>query len=413
MMRIKHSLLFLFIAFSIVTLAQQKGSEELYISRLASIKSPIELSYHAEVKKFIDAYLDNPEKTRELIGLSKYYFPMIERTLRSKNIPLDMKYLAVAISELSPAAQSTSGASGIWMMSYNVSKMYKLKINSFVDERRDPLKSSMALASHFRDLFSIYKQWSLAITAYGCSPVMLNKCIRMDGNSLYFWDIYPYLPSATKDLYPQYIAAVYIMNFYREHGIKPVNIDLYTEVDSVHVNRWLSFQQISSTIEIPLEQLRKLNPVFKKDIIPYNVEGYWVKLPKNKGKQFAQLNDSLYSILPRSTEFTPTAIQQEPIDSSVKIIDISKKKGEKEVIESKKFDKKKIVYTVKKGEGITDISDWFDVSAFEIKSWNKLNSAKIKKGQKLTVCVKARKTGYYKRINSMNAKQKQKLKTKD
>ena len=268
-MKITHIIFFLLITVSFNAGAQQKGTEEQYISRLATIKSPVELSYHSEVKRYIDAYLDNPEKTRELIGLSKYYFPMIERTLRSKNIPTDLKYLAVAISELNPAAQSISGASGIWMMSYNVSKMYKLKINSFVDERRDPLKSSVALASHFKDLFSIYKQWSLSIAAYGCSPVMLNKCIRMGGNSLYFWDIYPYIPTASKDLYPQYIAAVYIMNFYREHGIKPVNLDLFVDADSVLVNRWLSFQQISSTLEISLEQLRKLNPVFKKDIIPY------------------------------------------------------------------------------------------------------------------------------------------------
>jgi len=410
-MKIKLSILFLFI--SIELFAQQKGSEELYISRLATLKSPIELSYHAEVRKYIDAYLESPEKTRELIGLSKYYFPMIERTLRSKNIPTDLKYLAVAISELNPSSQNSSGATGIWMMSYNVSKMYKVKINSYVDERRDPLKSSIALASHFKDLFSIYKQWTLSIAAYGCSPVMLNKCIRMGGNSLYFWDIYPYIPESTKDLYPRFIAAMYIMNFYREHGIKPVNPELFIETDSVLVNRWLSFQQISTTIEIPLDQLRKLNPSFKKDIIPYNIDGYWIKLPKNKGRQFAQLKDSLYSILPKSTEFAPIAIQQDLIDSAEKKVVDSKKSIQSSTIEQKKFDKKKVTYLVKKGDVINDVSDWFDVSVFEIKSWNKLKSSQLNKGQKLMIWVKASKTGYYKRINGMNAKQKKKLKNKD
>ena len=412
-MKIKYHLLLLFIPISIFVNAQQKGTEEQYISRLATIKSPIELSYHAEVKKYIDAYIDNPEKTRELIGLSKYYFPMIERSLRSKNIPTDLKYLAVAISELNPSAQNISGSTGIWMMSYNVSKMYKLKINSYLDERRDPLKSSTALASHFKDLFSIYKQWTLSITAYGCSPVMLNKCIRMSGNSLYFWDIYPNIPDATKDLYPRFVAAVYIMNFYREHGIKSASPEMIIEADSVIVNRWLSFQQISSTIEIPLEQLRKLNPEFKKDIIPFNVEGYWIHLPKNKVKQFSLLKDSLYSILPKSTEFTPVAIQQAPIDSSeIKPID-AKKTSTKETSTQPKFDKKKIIYSVKKGDVIGDVADWFDVSAAEIKSWNKLTSTKLKSGQKITVWAKASKTGYYKRINNMNAKQKRKLKSKD
>jgi len=412
-MKINHIIFFLLITVSFNAGAQQKGTEEQYISRLATIKSPVELSYHSEVKRYIDAYLDNPEKTRELIGLSKYYFPMIERTLRSKNIPTDLKYLAVAISELNPAAQSISGASGIWMMSYNVSKMYKLKINSFADERRDPLKSSVALASHFKDLFSIYKQWSLSIAAYGCSPVMLNKCIRMGGNSLYFWDIYPYIPTASKDLYPQYIAAVYIMNFYREHGIKPVNLDLFVDADSVLVNRWLSFQQISSTLEISLEQLRKLNPVFKKDIIPYNIEGYWIKLPKNKSKQFSLLRDSLYNTIPKSTEFSPVAIQQAPIDSSEIVTNEIKKNSENETASAKKFDKKKVTYRVKKGDVISDVSDWYDVSVSDIKSWNKLNSAKLKGGQNLIIWVKASKTGYYKRINSLSAKQKRKLKNKD
>ena len=409
-MKLKSFLLSLIICSVLVSFAQQKGTEEQYISRLSTLKSPIDLTYNPVVKKYIDAYLDNPEKTREIIGLSKFYFPLIERALRSKNIPLDMKYLAVAVSELEPSATNPAGATGVWMMMYNVSKMYKLKVNSFVDERKDPNKSSSASASHFRDLNSIYKQWPLSIAAYGCSPVMLNKCIRMAGNSLYFWDVYPFIPEASKDLYPKFIAAVYILNFYREHGIKPVYPDLYIETDSVLVNKWLSFQQISTTIDIPIDQLRKLNPVFKKDIIPYNLDGYWVRLPKNKGRQFDLLKDSVYNPLPKPTEFAPVAIQQAPSDSSV----TTEIKTEKEFKQQDKiFDKKRISYTIKKGDIINDVADWFDVNTKEIKSWNKLKSEKLKMGQKLVIWVASSKTGYYKRINTLSSKQKKKLKKKD
>jgi membrane-bound lytic murein transglycosylase D len=393
--------------FSAALQAQTPKPEELYAQRLATLKSPVELTYHPEVKKYIDQYLDNPDKTRELINLSKVYFPVIEKSLRAKNVPTDLKYMAMAVSELNPSAENVYGATGTWMMMYTVSKMYKLKVNSFIDERRDPVKSSAAAASHFRDLFSIYKQWPLVIAAYGCSPVMLNKCIRMADNSLYFWDIYPYIPENSKDLYPKFIATAYILNFYREHGIKPATPELYTETDSVLVNKWLSFQQISATLDIPLDQLRKLNPLFKKDIIPYNPEGYLVRLPKSKGKQFDLLKDSVYSPLPKQQEFSPVVIQKQPKDTSALA-----QKGGAASEEPKKTKKAKVFYTVKKGDVLGDIANWFDVTPAEVKKWNKLKGSVVPKGRRLTLFVDAGKTGYYKRINTMTPAQKKKLKKK-
>jgi membrane-bound lytic murein transglycosylase D len=395
---------------SFVLTAQTPKPEELYAQRLATLKSPVELTYHPEVKKYIDQYLENPEKTRELIGLSKVYFPLIEKALRAKNMPTDLKYMAMAVSELNPTAENGYGASGPWMMMYTVSKMYKLKVNSFIDERRDPINASNAAASHFRDLYSIYKQWPLVIAAYGCSPVMLNKCIRMANNSLYFWDIYPYIPENSRGLYPKFVATAYILNFYREHGIKPVFPDLYTETDSVLVNKWLSFQQISATIDIPLDQLRKLNPIFKKDIIPYTVEGYWVRLPQSKGKQFDLLKDSVYNPLPKQQEFAPVAIQQQPQDSTALA-----SPGTTALTQTKEkhIKKAKVFYIVKKGDVLADIADLFDTTPAEVKKWNKLKGSVVPKGHKLTLFVDASKTGYYKRINKMTAAQKKKLKRKD
>ena len=398
--------------FTFTIFAQNNRSEEVFAQRLSSLKSPLDFSYNAEVKKYIDQYLDNPEKTRELIGLSRVYFPMIERALKAKNIPTDLKYMAMAVSELNPAAENVYGASGQWMMMYTVSKMYKLKVNSFIDERKDPAKSATAAASHFKDLFSIYKQWPLAIAAYGCSPVMLNKCIRLAGNSLYFWDVYPYIPENSRGLYPKVIATAYILNFYKEHGLKPIYPELFNETDSVLVNKWLSFQQISATIDIPLEQLRKLNPIFKKDIIPYNPDGYWVYLPKSKGKQFDMLKDSVYNPLPKQTEFAPIAIQKSPEDTTQKTVPVPDKQGGTEP--KPEHDKRaKVYYTLKKRDNLASISDWFDVTEAEVKEWNKLKGTNVPKGKKLQLFVPKNKTGYYKRINTMNAAQKKKLARKD
>jgi membrane-bound lytic murein transglycosylase D len=400
----------------LLTIAAKAQNEQVYIQRLSTLKSQVEMTYNPAVKKHIDAYLADPERTRELIGLSKVYFPMIERSLRAKNIPVDMKYLAVALAELDPMVQAPSGASGMWMMPYNVSKMYKLKVNSYIDERKDPIKSTNIVATHFKDLFSIYRQWPLVIAAYTSSPVMLNKSIRMAGNSMHFWDLYQYIPEGTRDVYPKFIAAAYICNFYKEHGIKPSPAALFNETDSAMVRKWLSFQQISSTLEIPIEQLRKLNPIFKKDVIPYTLEGYLLKLPKSKAKYFNLLNDSVYKPIVSPGDFAPVVIQRIPGDTPGSASNGINKPDHTVVNRNEPtpvFDKKRVYYSVKKGDMIADVADWFDVTTREIKSWNKLKSEKLRAGQKLIIWVKQSKTGYYKRINSMSVSQKKKLKRKD
>jgi membrane-bound lytic murein transglycosylase D len=381
------------------------GVDEIYQARLATLKSPLELTYNPAVRGFIEDYLQNPEKTRALIGRSKYYFPMLERSLKAKGLPTELKYLAATVSALDPSAVNSSGASGIWMMAYPVSKMYKLKVNTYVDERRDPSKSSAVAAQHFKDLFSIYKSWPLAIASYGCSPVTLNKCIHMSNNSLYFWDIYPHMPSFCKDLYPQVVATAYIMNFYKEHGISTSEPKFETETDSILVNKWLSFQQISSVTTVSVEDLRELNPVFRKDIIPFNIEGYYVRVPKSKSKNFILLKDSVFRPI-SSNEMEADPIQK------LKEYSVDTLSGIK-TNNPKPFSKKKIIYVVKKGDNLGDVADWFDVNASEIKSWNKLKNNGLKYGQKLTIWVEGGKLGYYQKINKMTPAQKKKIKLKD
>ncbi len=388
-------------------LAEAKaGSDELYQTRLAALKSTLELTYNPAVKPFIEEYLNNPEKVRELIGRSKYFFPMLEKSLRAKGLPTELKYLAATASMLDPTAVNANGASGIWMMAYPITRMYKLKVNTYIDERRDPVKSSAVAAQHFKDLFSIYKSWPLAIASYGCSPVTLNKCIHISNNSLYFWDIYPHMPAFCKELYPRVIATAYILNYYKEHGISSAEPKFETDTDSLLVNKWLSFQQISSVTGVSVEEMRLLNPAFRKDIIPFNAEGYYVRVPKSKSKNFDLLKDSVYRPINMSElQADPIQkMQEELVDSVARI-----KPGN----EPKKFTKKKVIYTVKRGDNLGDIADWFDVPADDIKSWNKLRKNAVKYGQKLTIWVEGSKIGYYKKIGKMSASQKKKIKRKD
>lgn len=376
-------------------------SDEIYQSRLLALKSPIELSYNPSVKPFIEAYLANPEATKELLTRSKQFFPFIEKTLRSKGLPIDLKYLAATVSALDPSAVNSGGSSGLWMMAYPVSKMYKVKVNTYIDERRDPFKSTLVAGQHFKDLYSIYKTWPLAIASYGCSPVTLNKCIHLSNNSFYFWDIYPYMPSFCKDLYPRVIATAYIFNYYKEHGIALVEPKQEWETDSILVNKWLSFQQISAVTEVGVEELRMLNPIFRKDVIPFNADGYFVRIPKSKSKRFEMLRDSVYRPIQASE------LQAEPIDK------MQASTGDAPQGPVKKFSKKKVIYTVKKGDNINDIADWFDVSVSEIKSWNKLKKNAVNYGRKLSIWVDGSKLGYYQKINKMTPAQKKKIKKKD
>ncbi len=379
--------------------ASQKGQDELFQGRISALKTGIDINYHPTAKVYIEEYLANPDQIRTLVSRSKYYFPILEKSLKQKGLPVDLKYVAAASSMLDPLFVNPSGASGIWTMSYQVSKMYKLKVNTFVDERRDPIRSSQIAAQHFKDLFSIYKSWSLAIAAYGCSPVQLNKAIHAAGNSLYYWDIYKVMPSNCRDLYSRVIATVYILNYYKEHGIKQADPLVFPVCDTVRVNKWLSFSQIAGTMDVDTVLLRNLNPVFRKDIVPFSAQGYALRVPAEKSGRFAMLKDSFYRPS-ANLDIQPVAIEQssEPVTQN---------KGEQRVR------KKRVFYTVKRGDNLGDIADWFDVDVSELKSWNKIRGNKLTAGKRLSVFVPATKSGYYNRINRMSASQKKNLKRKD
>lgn len=416
-------LVVLFISLAFQTKADSE--DQLYAQRLNSLKSPIELTYNDAVRKHIDHYLSDPQKTADLLGKCQLIFPSMEKILRENKLPVELKYLVVAASGANNELVAPTGATGYWRMMYNVARTYGLKINSFLDERKDPVRSTQAAAAYLRDLNGIYNNWQLSLAAYANTPAILNKSIRQSGYKMNYWDVYPTLPAETKEFIPEFIASAYIFNFFREHGIAPHKHDLLMAFDTVTVNKWISFEQISSALSIPLNDLRELNPIFKKDVVPLGVPPYVIKLPKGKVKNWGRLKDSTYNYVPRPVDMAPRIIQKEEPKPEVKPEETTQKNtentAEPEKEEEKKtdkketpaFNKKRINYAVKPGDVLGDIADWYDVTPAQIKSWNKLRSTKIRSGQKLIVWVPTPKFAYYSRINKMSRAQKKSLKKKD
>lgn len=244
----------------------------IYESRLSSMakNSPFNYAYNSTVRSYIDRYTRNPKSAATILALGKLYFPLYEKHLNHYNIPLELKYLSVVESALNPTAKSHCGASGLWQFMYGTGRVYNLEINSYVDERFDPEKETIAACRYLKDLYYIYKDWSLAIAAYNCGPGNVNKAMKRSGKTN-FWDIREYLPKETQNYVPAFIAVSYVMTYYEEHNMSIANIKyLYEDLDSININKKTSLGNISYLLNIPLRELTYLNPKYFTGIVPGN-----------------------------------------------------------------------------------------------------------------------------------------------
>ena len=344
--------------------------DSLLSARLRTIMSPIDMSYNDAVRRHIVAYTTSRRSIMErILERSQYYFPLIEQELDAQGLPVELRMLAAIESALAPDAVSRSGAAGLWQFVHSTGKLYGLEINSYVDQRRDPLLSTRAACRYLKDLYKIYGDWTLVLAAYNCGPGNVNKAVkRAGGNISTFWDIYDFLPRETRDYVPSFIAATYAFKFYREHGLtkRPVEIPLTT--DTITINRPLHFEQICSTINIPTDVLRMLNPQYKSDIVPATDRSYSLTLPQSEVGRFLEnealihSKDSLYMaqyVKPAATSATQQSAQT---FSSV------------------------TTYKVKSGDTLGSIAKRYNVSVKQLMKWNKLaNANKLKVGQKLEI----------------------------
>lgn len=276
-------------------------SDSVYLDRLKRIPAIIEMPYNEVVREFIDMYATRlRQKVAFMLSANNFYMPIFEEALDLYNLPLELKYLPVVESALNPIASSSQGAVGLWQFMLNTGKIYGLKVTSLVDERRDPVKSTYAAARYLKDLYDIYHDWNLVLAAYNCGPGIINKAIRRADGEKDFWALYNYLPKQTRGYVPAFIAANYIMTYYCEHNISPMEMKMPEGTDTIHISRPLHLQQVSAVCDISLDELRALNPEFKKDIIPGNEHPYALRLPSKMISSFIDLEDSIYNYKPNT-----------------------------------------------------------------------------------------------------------------
>ena len=269
---------------------------EEYIDRLRRMPTVMEMGYNDIVQRFIDRYMARlRHSVSYMLGATNFYVPIFEEALEAYQVPLELKYLPVIESALNPSAVSRVGATGLWQFMLGTGKQYGLEVNSLVDERRDPVRSSYAAARYLRDLYRIFGDWNLVIAAYNCGPGNINKAIHRSGGEKDYWRLYPYLPAETRGYVPAFIAANYAMTYYCEHGICPMSTKLPLETDTVVVDRDVHLEQIAKVLDLDIEMLRSLNPQYRRDIVPGATKKYAIRLPMADTGRFIDMQDSIYS----------------------------------------------------------------------------------------------------------------------
>jgi membrane-bound lytic murein transglycosylase D len=372
-------------------------SDSVYIARLAAIPTTVELSYNRVVKNYIDAYTKKKRPSVEvMLGLSEHYFPIFDEIFDYYDIPNEMKYMSIIESALNPKAYSRTRAVGLWQFMYGTGRMYGLEINSLVDERRDPIKATDAAARLSKDLYKIYGDWLLVIAAYNCGPGNVNRAIRRSGGKTNYWDIYYYLPRETRGHVPAFIAATYVMNYYAEHNLVPAEITLPIQTDTLLIREPLHFKQVSEVLGVPLQEIRDLNPQFRNDIIPAGRKTYSLSLPEDYTLSFIDYEDSIFHYKD-SILFDPTKITTTPTTRDYASF----------VPEAPGEDFVKLTYTVKSGDNVGFISEWYDVRVSDINYWNNIRRNMIRSGQKITIYKHKNKASKYKGIDKMSFAEKQ------
>lgn len=358
-------------------------TDEELIQRLKSIPTVIEMPFNSVVRAYIDMYTGRKRSLVEsMLGMSLYYMPIFEQAIEREGIPIELKYLPVIESALNPDAVSRAGATGLWQIMLPTARGLGLEVNTLVDERRDPVRSSEAATRYLRQLYEIYNDWSLAIAAYNCGPGNVNKAMRRAGEEgKDFWSIYPYLPAETRGYVPCFIAATYVMNYYHKHNISPALAKRPILTDSVHVNKRVHFKQIADVLQIPVEELKVLNPQYRKQEIPGDIRPYPLVLPAQQTYSYIMSEDAI--VAHDAARYARRDVVEPATGMEPRTDTVDGREGEWITTEDVKYHK------VRSNETMASIARKHGVTLSSLKKANK-NIRKPRRGQTLKVVTTKR-----------------------
>lgn len=360
--------------------------------RLKRMPTVIEMPYNDIVQKFIDRYAGKLRRSVSMmLGAQNFYMPIFEQALETYQVPLELKYLPVIESALNPKAVSRVGATGLWQFMLATGKQYGLKVNTLVDERRDPDKASYAAARYLRDLYRIFNDWTLVIAAYNAGPDNINKAIHRAGGVKDYWHIYPYLPKETRGYVPAFIAANYIMNYYCDHNICPMVTTLPVKTDTIMVSRDVNLKQVAAVLNIDIEQLRTINPQYRQDIVNGYAEPSAIRMPQEYINAFIDNEDSIYSYQEEVmlTKRTEVEVNDAVVDTAPRSYSSSRrgskatrgKKGKKG--RNKRGGSREV--SVRSGDTLSQIAKRNNTTVAKLKKLNKISGSTIRAGKKLKV----------------------------
>ena len=353
---------------------------ELLKARLQQMddKSPFHIEYNQGLENIIKSFLKNRKRSFErLMAVSEYYFPLFEEAFDKQNVPLEIKYLAVVESALNPKAVSRVGATGLWQFVYQTGKQYGLKIDSYVDERSDPLKASEAAAQYMKNMYAIFGDWDLVLASYNSGPGNVAKAIRRSGGQQNYWNIRKNLPKETQGYLPAFLATMYIYEYHKEHGIVPEKAPIkHFATDTIMIKRQMSFKQISDLIDIPVAQLQILNPSYKLNIVPaYKEQSHFLRLPQDKIAIFTSNESKIYAYVDKEAN-----LREKPFQIVRPIV------SQDSVNTFQKLAQAKVrYYRVKRGDNLSTIAQKYDVAVDDIKKWNNIRGNKVAYGKNLKI----------------------------
>ena len=366
--------------------------KEVYIDRLKRLPNIMEMPYNEIVQKFIDRYTGRLRRSVSyMLGASNFYMPIFEDALMAYDVPLELKYLPVIESALNPKATSRVGAAGLWQFMPSTGKQYGLEINSLVDERRDPVKSSYAAARFLRDLYKIYGDWSLVIAAYNCGPENVRKAIQRSNGKADYWSIYPYLPRETKGYVPAFIAANYVMTYYCDHNICPMRTTLPAKTDTVTVTRDVHLKQIADVCGVSLDELRALNPQYRRDIVNGNSKPSAIRLPISVVNSFISNEDSIYNyqadqlFTRRSLVEVDESVQPRSSYSRKSYSSSSSTGRSKKGKRNRKKSTRSKSVTIKNGDTLSEIAARHHTTVKKLRKLNGISGSNIRAGKKIKV----------------------------